>query len=106
MEFKKLSKYNVNITHTINGGCVVKVGCCKAVFTDHNAMLIALKEYYDDPEGMEKEYYKIQKDDCCVAESPDPGRPVGRTLRGPTAVNEEANCAAGTGDEDQCEAGG
>ena len=105
MEFKKLSKYNINITHTVNGGCIVKIGCGRAVFTDHNAMLIALKEYYDDPEGMEKKYYDIQKNDCC--EEAAPGGPTGRVLRrDPRAVSEEANCVEESGPEDQCESEG
>jgi hypothetical protein len=55
-EFKKASKHNINIRHTVNGGCIIKVGCCEAAFSTPDEMLETLADYYKDPVGMEKRY--------------------------------------------------
>ena len=62
MEFKKLSNYDINITHTANGGAILRIGCAEFGFSDHLDMLNALKDYYDNPEEMEKQYNEtVQK---------------------------------------------
>ena len=63
MEFKRISKYDINIRHTANGGCIVNVGCCEAAFSNSDELIDALTEYYDDPEGMEKKYNAIAIED-------------------------------------------
>ena len=57
-EFKRASTHNINIRHTANGGCIIKVGCCEAAFTTPDEMLETLADYYKDPDRMEKEYNK------------------------------------------------
>lgn len=61
-EFKRASKHGINIRHTANGGCIIKVGCCEAAFTTPDEMLETLADYYKDPEGMEKEYNALDPD--------------------------------------------
>jgi len=56
LEFKRISKYEIYIRHTINGGCIVNIGCCEISFSNSDDMIDALKEYYSDPDGMEKKY--------------------------------------------------
>ena len=59
INFKRVSRYDINIRHTANAGCVVTVGCFEAAFSTPTEMLKALVEFYKDPEKMEKEYGKI-----------------------------------------------
>lgn len=102
MEFKKASNYDINITHTINGGIIVKVGCATLCFSSPEDMVDVMKQYYEDPEGMEKLYNSqngpqdvaYSQDESC--DRPSNGAPLagaggnalGRTLRGPRNVEE------------------
>ena len=56
INFKRISKYDINIRHTANGGCIVNVGCCEASFSNTEDMIEALTEYYKNPDEMEKKY--------------------------------------------------
>lgn len=56
MEFKRISNYNINIRHTINGGVIVKVGCAELSFSSPADMMDVMEQYYEDPEGMERLY--------------------------------------------------
>lgn len=56
MEFNKISNYDINLRHTINGGIIVKVGCAELSFTSPEDMMDVMKQYYEDPKGMEKLY--------------------------------------------------
>ena len=76
IEFKKISRYDVNIRHTANGGCIVQIGCCEASFTTPDEMLKALADFYKDPEGMEKKY-NASNGPCDT----DGGSSAGATLR-------------------------
>ena len=80
LEIKVVSGYNINIRHTANGGCIVKVGCCEAAFSTPEEMLQALAEFYDDPKKIEKEYNEIGPPcDTGVADSDPVGHSLGRS---------------------------
>jgi hypothetical protein len=59
MEFKRITNHDIRITHSENGGCIVKVGCGTFAFSTPDEMLEALKQFYSDPQKMEKEYNRI-----------------------------------------------
>jgi len=59
MNLHLLSKYNINIEHTVNGGTIVRIGCATASFSNYKDMLSALEEYYEDPDSMERLYNKM-----------------------------------------------
>jgi hypothetical protein len=61
MEFGTELPYEIKITCSSNKGFIVKVGCCTCVFSNKEDLLSALKEYLDDPEGMEKKYNEANK---------------------------------------------
>jgi hypothetical protein len=69
VEFKRISYHNINIRHTANGGCIVKVGCGEFSFSKPEDMLEALTQYFDDPKKMEKEYNYVNGPQ--VEESPN-----------------------------------
>jgi hypothetical protein len=56
MQFKRITSHDIRITHSENGGCIVKIGCATFAFSTPDEMLEALKQFYNDPEKMEKEY--------------------------------------------------
>ena len=62
MEFKRVSKYDINITHTVNGGMIVKVGCAVLTFSNPEDMMDVMKQYYENPDEMEKLYNKANCD--------------------------------------------
>jgi hypothetical protein len=57
MELKRISKHDINIRHTVNGGMVVNVGCAVLSFSSPEDMIDAMKQYYDNPDEMERKYY-------------------------------------------------
>jgi hypothetical protein len=59
MEFKKISNYDIHIRHTVNGGVIAKLGCVELSFSSSEDMMIAMGQFYADPEGMEKEYNSV-----------------------------------------------
>lgn len=63
MEFKRMSKYDINITHTANGGMIVRVGCATLSFSNPEDMMDAMKQYYENPDGMEKQFNVISSQD-------------------------------------------
>ena len=75
IEFKKISRYDVNIRHTANGGCIVQIGCCEASFTTPGEMIRALEEFYKDPDAMEKKYNAFR------GPQPEQGNASGGSLR-------------------------
>lgn len=50
---KKYRSFNVEV---VNNGFIVTIGCQKLVFKELDALAIELKNYWDDPEGVEKHY--------------------------------------------------
>jgi hypothetical protein len=63
IQFKRASKYDITINHTANGGTIVRIGCAEVSFTNWKDMLIAMKEYYENPEKMETQYnHSTQRD--------------------------------------------
>ena len=68
MEFKRVSKYDINITHTVNGGMIVKVGCAVLTFSNPEDMMDVMKQYYENPDEMEKLYNKANCDVTCDEE--------------------------------------
>ena len=63
MNFKKISKYDIRIRHTSNGGMIVKVGCAEFSFSNPEDMMDVMKQYYENPDKMEKEYNKVSIQD-------------------------------------------
>jgi len=78
MEFGNALPHDIKISGSHNKGFIVKAGCCTAVFTEKEALLKAIGEYIDDPEGMEKAYNKsnVNRTQEVATEetAPDPGR--------------------------------
>ena len=66
MEFKRVSRYDINITHTVNGGMIVKVGCAVLTFSNPEEMMDVMRQYYENPDEMEKLYNKAN---CDVTEN-------------------------------------
>jgi hypothetical protein len=58
MEFKRISKYDIHIRHTVNGGIIVKVGCAELSFSSPEHMLEIMKQYYENPLEIMKQYYE------------------------------------------------
>ena len=56
MKFEKISKYDINIRHTVNGGVIVRVGCAELSFSNPEDMIDVMKQYYENPQEMEKKY--------------------------------------------------
>lgn len=48
--------YDIRITGSSNKGFIVAVGCATLTFTDTEEMIHAIREYIQDPEGVEKAY--------------------------------------------------
>lgn len=85
IEFKKISRYDVNIRHTANGGCIVQIGCCEASFTTPGEMIRALEEFYKDPDAMEKKYnHAVKKLGPQYEEVNASARPILEARPGPT----------------------
>jgi hypothetical protein len=53
--------YDIQITPTVNGGCIVNVGCVQLSYSTPARMLIDLKKYLADPQGYEKAYNECNK---------------------------------------------
>ena len=56
MKFKNLIPYDIRIEHTANNAIIVVIGCAKFAFTSPKDMLLALANYYANPDTLEKEY--------------------------------------------------
>ncbi len=63
MEFGNALPYDINIRGSHNKGFILKAGCCTLVFTDKKTMLNAIADYINEPEKMEKEYNKLNRDE-------------------------------------------
>lgn len=61
MQFELAFPYDIQITPTVNGGVIVRVGCAELSFTSTNKLLTALREYFKDPEQAEKDYHAARK---------------------------------------------
>ena len=48
--------YDIRITGSSNQGFIVTVGCATLTFTDKEEMIHAIREYLNDPKGVEKVY--------------------------------------------------
>lgn len=70
MEFGKALQYDIKISTSSNKGFIVKVGCCTCIFSNKENLLSALKEYLDDPEGMEKKYIEANMGQDLVESTP------------------------------------
>ena len=64
MEFKRISKYDIIIRHTVNGGCIANIGCCEVSFSNTEDLLDALEDYYANPDEIEKKYNAFSKANC------------------------------------------
>jgi len=53
--------YDINIVPTVNGGCIVNVGCARLSYSTPASMLTDLKKYLADPQGHEKAYNECSK---------------------------------------------
>lgn len=56
MRFRRAIPYDVTISSSANGGYIVRVGCCTAVYTDASVLLSNLADYLYNPEETGKEY--------------------------------------------------
>jgi hypothetical protein len=61
MQFELAFPYDIQITPTVNGGVIVRVGCAELSYTSTNKLLTALREYFKDPEQAEKDYHAARK---------------------------------------------
>ena len=108
IEFKKISRYEVNIRHAANGGCIVQIGCCEASFTTPGEMLEALADFYKDPEGMEKKYNEsngpCDTGGAALREAIIAGRPTSAPRPTNVVERHHANRISAECDEEQCEA--
>ena len=59
MKFGRAIPYSIVIEPTANMGFAVHVGCCHVSFEDWGIMLDALKEYLNNPKGVEAEYNRV-----------------------------------------------
>lgn len=59
MKFEKKLSHSIEITSSVNGGYVARVGCQTAVYTagQEDQLVNDLAEYLKDPIGMEQKYY-------------------------------------------------
>lgn len=53
--------YEIHITPTVNGGCIVNVGCAQLSYQTPARMLTDLKKYLAEPEKYEKAYNECNK---------------------------------------------
>lgn len=53
--------YDINIIPTVNGGCIVNVGCARLSYQTPARMITDLKKYLADPEGYEKAFNECNK---------------------------------------------
>lgn len=53
--------FDITIIPTVNGGCIVNVGCARLSYSTPARMLIDLKKYLADPKGYEKAYNECNK---------------------------------------------
>lgn len=53
--------YEINIIPTVNGGCIVNVGCARLSYSTPARMLTDLKKYLADPEEYEKAFNECNK---------------------------------------------
>jgi len=81
MEFKRASNHDINISHTVNGGMIVKVGCAVLTFSSPEDMMVAMGQFYADPEAMEKEYNSVMGPQE-VETGADRCDPIRNTVRG------------------------
>lgn len=58
LKFELAFPYRIIIEPTVNGGVIVSVGCAQLSYENTNKMLKALKQYFADPEAVEKAYCK------------------------------------------------
>jgi hypothetical protein len=70
MNFEKISPYDIIIRHTSNGGCIVQVGCGEFSFSSPEDMLDVMKQFYENPQEMIKNYNEANSDNMT---QPDPG---------------------------------
>jgi len=72
--------YDIKIIPTVNGGCIVNVGCARLSYSTPARMLIDLKKYLADPQGYEKAFYECNKSISAVAEPERPSLTGGQTV--------------------------
>jgi hypothetical protein len=53
--------YDIRIIPTVNGGCIVNLGCAQLSYSTPARMIIDLKKYLAEPEKYEKAYYECNK---------------------------------------------
>ena len=124
LKFELPFPYDIQIQPTVNGGCIVRVGCATLSYSNTNKMITDLRKYLADPEAHEKAYNECQRNRPVEVASDRPetprvhgsGRALGQPLseagaerRDPTAdtdldpPNEEASDAQTENAADQGE---
>jgi len=61
IEFKLAFPYEIHVIPTVNGGVIARVGCAELTFQSTNKLLTAMREYFADPEEVEKAYNAARK---------------------------------------------
>jgi len=61
IEFKLAFPYEIHVIPTVNGGVIARVGCAELTFQSTNKLLTAMREYFADPEEVEKAYHAARK---------------------------------------------
>jgi len=56
IEFKLAFPYEIHVIPTVNGGVIARCGCAELTFSSTNKLLTAMREYFADPEEVEKAY--------------------------------------------------
>ena len=56
IEFGSPIPYDIRIIGSSNKGFIVNCGCATLTFTDKEKMLDAIRDYLNDPKGVEKVY--------------------------------------------------
>lgn len=93
IEFKMAFPHEIHIIPTINGGVIARCGCAELTFTSTNKLLTAMREYFADPEAVEKAYNDARKvagrlHEAPMTEGPRAARALGsgRTLARPRNI--------------------
>lgn len=85
MKFEQMMNYDIRIRHTANNAIIVKVGCAEFAYTSPKEMLLAIADFYANPEKVEKEYHEFMNSNGGVVErGPYPDEDCGNTLARPT----------------------
>lgn len=95
--------YKITINPTVNGGCIVNVGCARLSYSTPARMLTDLKKYLADPQGYEQAFYECNKirGENTLAAPEQPSGQTGAQIPEDTAPDQER--AEATSEQEQAE---